>query len=237
MFLSRPRLAGVLLAALALGLTAGPARADVVSPDSIVRPPPGTLGSANLTPITSAADLVTTQYAGLGLTFPAPPGPPAGMGSTTAISRLRVADVWVPATRTEAVASSVGFINYASTLTGALGLTPASALTVEYIGPGVGVLSVFDKGGHLLGTTFAGGVVGPHGGVLLTLTDPGITSFTVGPPLLPLAGAFPPVGLPWGVAQVSFTPASAPEPGALTLCAVGALGLAGCARRRRRAAR
>jgi hypothetical protein len=159
------------------------------------------------------------------------------VGSATALTRLRGADIWVPATRTEAVASSVGFINYAGTLTGALGPAPASALSVEYIGPGVGVLSAFDKGGHLLGSTFAGGGVGPHGGVLLTLTDPGIRSFTVSGPLLPLAGAFPPVGLPWGVAQVSFTPVPAPEPGALTLGALGALGLAGCARRRHRAAR
>src|SRR5262249_27031957 len=89
-------------AAVTLGLAARPARAALITPDSILRPPPAAVGSANLTPITSAADLVNTQYAALGLTFPAAPGTVPGLGPATAITSIGGVAVWAPASRTEA---------------------------------------------------------------------------------------------------------------------------------------
>jgi hypothetical protein len=222
-----------LLATLVLGLPARTATADVITPDSIVRPPPGTLGSANFTPITSSSDLVTTQYAGLGLTFPVLPGPVGGLGATTAITNIGGTDVWAPASRTEAVATSVAVINYGNSITGQLA-RPTASLTVEFVGPGLGVLSAFDKSGNLLGTSFSLAGTGPHGGELMTVSAVDISSFTLSGPLLPLADIVPPFGLPWGMAEVDFTAVEAPEPGALTLCALGALGLVSCVRRRRR---
>jgi hypothetical protein len=232
-----PRLLSAVTAAV-LSLPAA-ARADFITPDSIVRPPPGTVGSAGFSVITSPADLVTSQYLGKGLDFPSLPGPFPGTGPTAAIANLNGTDAWVPAFRTEAMPGRVAVVNYLSPLMGRLvqpGTLTSSAvnsLTVEVLGvPGV-TLSAFG-GGHLLGSASGGSGTGPHGGELLTVTAPGITAFSVRGPLVPLGGR-PGTPLPpaFGLAGVELTLAEAPEPGGLTLAALGLLAVALPVRRRR----
>jgi hypothetical protein len=234
-----PRLPAAMTAAV-LALSAAAGRADFITPDSIVRPPPGVVGSAGFTHITSPADLVTTQYTAKGLDFPSLPGPFPGTGPTAALTNLGGTDVWVPAFRTEALASTVALVNYTGPLSGRLvqpgTLTSAAvgSLTVEVLGPPGVALSAFGAG-HFLGSDESGsGTAGPHGGALLTVTAPGIRSFEVRGPLVPLGTARIPSPSPWGVAGVEFSLAEAPEPGGLALAAFGALAMAVPAWRRRR---
>jgi hypothetical protein len=202
------------------------ASADIITPDSIGRPPPATVGSAAGTPITSSADLVTTQYAGLGLTFVSSPGAIPGTGSAVVVSNLGGADVWVSATRTEAVADHVALVDYSRFIKGQLA-SPTTSLTVEVLGPAAAwtALMVFDAGGHQLGTGKTLSLSGPDGGRLLGIQVANISSFVVTGPLLMDALPGAPQPQAWGVAEVQTGgPASVPEPAAWLLALVGGLG-------------
>jgi hypothetical protein len=204
-------------------------RADLITPDSITNPP-AAVGSADGAPIPSAANLVTTQYAGLGLNF-------LNSGQLmTAITTLNGVKVWVPGS---AIGSPpfvknppVGAINYSGlymgggfVLPGTLTRTTASSFTLEMIG-GQGSVDALDSNGQLLGAAYATTGKGPHGGQMYTFTGPGISSFTVFHPILdPIASGIPSPA-PWGVAEIEFTPSTTPEPGSLLLAGLGALGLA-----------
>jgi hypothetical protein len=222
-----------LLALTAVLALAGPLSADVITPDAILRPPPGNVGSAQGSIITSLDNLVTTQYATHGLIFPAVLGSPPGTGPAVAITSLGGVNVWAPAGRTEAMPFPA-VLDYRNSITGQL-VKPVNSLTLEVIGVSGGMLSALDSTDHLLGTSWFGNHTGPHGGTLLTVNAVGISAFTITPPLLPLAFPQP---QPWGVAEVAFTPAPhAPEPGTLLLALLGALGLAVGSRQRRRGTR
>ena len=112
---------------------------------------------------------------------------------------------------------------------GTLTPTTASSVTLEIIGRGVWV-NFFNSSGGFLGSATIGGM-GMHGGQLYTFTGSGIRSFSVYAPIidpLPPGFAVPavPINPAWGVAEVSFTPAHAPEPPSLILASLGAMGLA-----------
>jgi hypothetical protein len=205
-------------------------RADLITPDSIVRPPPATVGSAPGTAVTTLADLVANQYAAVGVQFLSPPGPVAGTGPAVVVTNLGGVDVWASATRTEAMADRVAVLDYRSAINGQLA-QPTNALTVEVVGTGASLLA-FDHDGHQLGFGQATGQAGPHDGQLLTVQAAGISSFVVTGPLLmdPLPPL--PVPQPWGVAEVLTAPISAPEPAGWLLAVVGAGGAVAAWRRR-----
>ncbi|HEY7315264.1 MAG TPA: PEP-CTERM sorting domain-containing protein [Gemmataceae bacterium] len=217
-------------AVLAAVLTmAAEAQADVITPDSIAHPP-GAVGSANGT-LVFANNLVTGQYAALGLNFT----------SGAAITNLNGVNVWAP---TESLLQPLfrtlpggpppfpaARISYNGTWGGASFVQPGtqtptsvSSLTLEILGRPVTV-DLFNEQGQLMGTASLGGM-GLHGGQLYTFTGSGISSFSVlAPAIVPPPGAMA-INPAWGVAEVSFTPAHAPEPSSLILAGLGALGLA-----------
>jgi hypothetical protein len=232
------RLVALALAVAGLGLWAPAGRAEPITPDSVRRPPPADVAG----PVWSFDDVVTGQYAGLGLSYPFVPDGPPPLGEVAVVTRVGGADAWSPASRTEAMAFPA-VVDYGLSLSGQLVVpgtpTPAAAasLTVEVVGGGPGALSAFDGGGRLVGVA-AAGPAGPHGGTLLTVSGAGITSFRLSD-VRPAAGPGPvPAAAPWGVAQVEFTPPpplAAPEPGVLALAGLGVLGLSAGAWGRRRA--
>src|SRR5262249_51474719 len=89
--------------AIAFGVVAPATRAEMITPDSIPHPP-SAVGSAGGTPVYSS-NLVTTQYAGLGLNF-----------DVAAITRLNGVSVWAPIG--VAVGGFAGAIDYAWGLSG-----------------------------------------------------------------------------------------------------------------------
>jgi hypothetical protein len=200
------------------------ARADLITPTTILAPPQSVVGSADGTPITSSAYLVSNQYAGAGLIFPTLPGPVPGTGPTVAITSLGGVTVWAPATFTEAMADRIAALPYRGTITGQL-VHPTGRLSMEVIGPFGETLSAYDSHHHLLGFSKLTGPAGPHGGTLLSIQAPDIASFTVTGPLLmacPVPHWTPP---PWGIAEVqTSTAAHAPEPASWLLGALGGLG-------------
>jgi hypothetical protein len=202
-------------------------RADLITPDTIVRPPPTTLNSANGTPVVWAADLVSNQYATAGLVFPPQPGPVPGVSPTVVITSLGGVSVWAPALTTEAVADRAAVIDYRGTITGQLS-HPAGGLSVEVIGPFGETLSASDSHGHLLGFANLSGPTGPHGGTLLTIEGQDISTFVVtGPLLMDVAGtsrASVASPQPWGIAEVQTPVTHAPEPSAWLLAVLGVLG-------------
>jgi len=225
---------GWMVLAFVFCLAVPTAWADVITPDSIAKPPPA-VGWADGTRV-YANNLVTAQYAGLGLDF----------ARGAAITRLNGVNVWAP---TQPVPQPfvriipggpplpfpVARISYNGTwaggnfvVPGTLTPTTSSSVTLEIVGRPVGV-GFFNPSGGLLGTATVGGM-GPHGGELYTFTRSGISSFSVFAPVIdpPLGVASPTVAFnpAWGVAEVSFTPAHAPEPSSLVLVGLGALGLA-----------
>ncbi len=208
--------------AVAFVLTASSARAGLITPDSIPNPP-SAVDPANGTPIL-ASNSVTTQYAGLGLNF----------SSGTAITHLNSFAVWAPTGIV--VGGPVGVIDYAKTLfarvlsPGSSNPTTVSSLSVETVGQASLSMSVYGlKAGLPLNITpvrtpvFLGGASGPPSALIWTFTGSGISGFSVFPSYPPPMSS---ANGTWGVAEVSFTPASAPEPSSLILAGLGALGLA-----------
>jgi MYXO-CTERM domain-containing protein len=209
-------------------------RADVITPDTILRPPPATVGSANGTPVTSAADLVRNQYAGVGLVFPPQPGTIPGISPTVVVTSLGGVSAWAPAMTTEAVAGRVALVDYHNAITAQL-THPAAGLSVEVVGAAGETLIAFDSHGHQLGFGQASATPGPHGGSLLTVVGQDVSSFTVVGPLVPGSNvANLPQPQPWGVAQVETSAAHAPEPASCLLAGLGLLGLGAFAVGRRR---
>jgi len=220
--------------AAVLTMAAEEVRADVITPASIAHPP-AAAGWANGTPVYTN-NLVTTQYAGLGLNF----------ASGAAITNVNGVNVWAPTesllrplSRIIAGGPPLHFpvarISYNGTWGGASFVQPGtqmpptvSSVTLEILGRPVTV-DVFNAQGQLMGAASQGGT-GLHGGQLYTFTGSGISSFSVLAPVIdPPPGAASPtmaINPAWGVAEVSFTPAHAPEPSSLILAGLGALGLA-----------
>ncbi len=204
---------------LVFGLTSPVARADWINPDSIPNPP-SAVNSANSTPV-HAGNLVTTQYSGLGLSFPYP----------SAIATLNGVSVWAPFAASAYLPSgpsSNGSIDYVGSVYGmivapiSMNPTTVSSLSVAILGGSSVSVYVYGYGpnGRLLHIT---PLIESNGGVQnWTFTAPGIGSFFVGQD-----GAST---QPWGVAAVSLSPAPSPEPlpepTSLVLAGLGALGLA-----------
>lgn len=217
--------------AMLFGLAVSSARAEMITPDSIAHPP-GTVGSANGTPV-YLNNFVYTQYKGLGINF----------GSGATITSLNGVSVWAP---TEMLAQpSIGVagapppnppvaqIQYAGNWSGVNFVQPgtlksavATSLSVEIIGQqNVGIRVTYAGSKVPVGIPAYIGVTSePNGGLLYTFpAGPGITSFSVFAPANGVQTASTPA---WGVAEVSYTVASAPEPSSLVLAGLGALGLA-----------
>jgi hypothetical protein len=114
--------------AIAFGLAAPAARAAMITPESIPDPP-GTVSSGYGTPV-NANNLVTTQYAGLGLSF----------SSGAAITNLNGVHVWAPIAAPRPGEVSVGQISYYSTLSGqfvapgSLNPTTVTSFTLTIVG-------------------------------------------------------------------------------------------------------
>ncbi len=202
--------------AVIFALTAPVAQAGMITPDSIPNPP-SAVSSANGTPV-YANNLVTTQYAGLGLNF-----------SDTTITRLNGISVWAPVAPVSDNSSS-GILSYFGSWTGGKFVMPGSSnpttissLSVEVLGKNLGfMLSVYGPNAQQLNLLpVLQSHPGPHGGQVWTFTGSGIASFSG---IIPTADGLP--NPSWGVAEISFTPSSAPEPSSLVLAGLGALGMA-----------
>jgi|SRR5579884_1132105 len=192
--------------AVTFGFTTQAAQAGMITPDSIPNPP-SAVDSANGTPVFSN-NLVTTQYAGVGLNF----------FDRAAVTRLNGISVWVPTGVTVSNAALAGRIDYAWGVGGNF-LSPGSfnpgtvsSLSVTILG-GAGV-SVYGLHNQIL--NIAPSISSTADAQVWTFNAPGISSFST----------IPPISGQWGVAEVTFTPASAPEPSSLVLAGLGALGLA-----------
>ncbi len=211
--------------AVAFVFIAPVARAGMITPDSIPNPP-SAVASTDGTAI-SMSNIVNTQYAGL------------GMRLSAAITSINGVSVWAPITYAASPPWG-GAINYASSVggrfvsPGSLSPTTVSSLTVEILGNPSLSMSVYGLNGQSL--NIAPLIRSIAGAENLTFTGPGISSFSAaGVP--PSDGAHPATNpSPWGVASVSFTPATTPEPSSLVLAGLGALGMTtrlGWRRRRR----
>lgn len=219
---------GGIALAIAFGLAAPFAQGSLITPDSIPNPPQA-VGSADGTPV-PAANLVTSQYAGLGLSF-----------SSAAITRINGATVWAPVQMYAVPAGqiagqpppiapppAIGYEPWSGgffVLPGTSKPASISSMTLEIVGASVGV-DIWNSQWQGLGTVGPGpNGIGPHGGRLYTFSGRDISSFDV---FVPIIDGLPPADIhypAWGIAQVSFT--TNPEPSALVLAALGALGLAG----------
>ncbi|HTU18299.1 MAG TPA: PEP-CTERM sorting domain-containing protein [Gemmataceae bacterium] len=203
--------------AVALGLSVTAAQAEMITPESIPNPP-SAVGSANGTPI-SMNNIVISQYAGLGMNFNGP-----------AITSLNGVPVWVAVNFPAGV--NVGpTVDYANSLgqyvsVGGSFVVPGtsqplspSSVTFDLIGnPGTPKFNVGGYNGMPLSITpVLQSTPGADGGQLWTVTGTGIYSVYVSSTAN---------NSPWGVSEVSFTTASAPEPSSLVLAGLGALGLA-----------
>lgn len=205
--------------AIAVGLVTSTARAEMITPDSISNPP-SAVSSANGTAV-STSNLVSTQYAGVGLNF----------GGAEAITKLNGVSVWAPVGGV--VGSSAGAINYAWGVAGSFqvpGLSnqmTVSSLSVDIIGvSGTPLLELNGLNGQPLNIVpVLQNTPRADGGQVWTFTGAGIHSFSV--------AASGSTDGPWGVSAVSFTPATAPEPSSIVLAGLGVLGLAARFARRR----
>ena len=191
--------------AIAFGLPVSMARAEMITPDSIPNPPSAVSSTGG--PI-GANNIVTTQYAGLGLRF----------DTNAVITQLNNISVWQ---RTDAPYQQT--IDYGSGLgmslvkPGSSIPATASSVTLDLIGvtgtPNVVINSIY--GQQLNYAPVLQSTPGPDGGQLWTMTGPGIFAFGV-------QASGSQVG-PWGVAGVSFTPSPTPEPSSLVLAGLAAL--------------
>ncbi len=195
--------------AITISFSAPAVQAGMITPDSIPNPP-NAVASANGTPI-NANNIADNRYTGLGVNI-----------ANAAITRLNGVSVWAPL----GVAAGVfGRIDYAHSVGGvfvsptSLTRTTLSSLSVDLIGisgpPNLWVDGL--KGQWLNIVPVMQSTPGPDGGQVWTFTGPGISAFGV--------LASPSTTGPWGVSEVSFTPATAPEPSSLVLAGLGTLGL------------
>lgn len=205
--------------AAAFVLTASAARAEMITPDSISSPP-GAVSSAYSTPV-PAANLVTTQYTGLGLNF-----------SFAAITHLDGATVWAPAQPQAIPAHGISTgpppppqIGYESwmggnfVVPGTVKATSVYSTMLEIVGAPVTV-NAFNSHWKELGSVGPDGI-GPHGGNLYAFSGGNISAFSVSVPVeAPSDANYP----QWGIAAVSFM--NNPEPSGLVLAGLGALGFA-----------
>ena len=217
-------------------LAAAPARAGLITPNSIPQPPLA-VGSADGTTVQSPAYFVDDQYTGLGIQFSGG-GDRASIGANfPLVTSLYGTDVWVSAIQSGRGGPWTTQVEYggwvAVRLVGAGQDAPATAgsVTVQVVNPSTVPLALHAYGqqGQLTAATTTGNGVGQPGVELLTVSAPDISWFAVdyvGPWDLSSYE-------PWGVAGIRFTP-SAPEPCGLVLAAVGiAAGAVGAIRRRR----
>ncbi len=216
----------------AFGLAASTVRAEMITPDSIPNPP-ASVNSANGTSV-ALGNLVNTQYKGLGLNFT----------SGAAITNLNGVSVWAPTEMLAQPASRVAGgppVNYPSAQIsyygvwsgahfvepGTLRAAVATSLSLDIIGrQNIGIWVTYAHTTTPVGRPASIEVASaPNGGVVYTIPAiPGITSFSI---FAPVPVDPPMSGNPeWGVAGVSFTLASAPEPSSLILAGLGVLGLA-----------
>ncbi len=132
--------------AVIFALTAPVAQAGMITPDSIPNPP-SAVSSANGTPV-YAKNLVTTQYAGLGLNF-----------SDTTITRLNGISVWAPVgpvSGNSSANSASGVLSYFGpwpggkfVMPGSSNPTTVSSLSVELLGNNLGsMLNVYRLNGQ-----------------------------------------------------------------------------------------
>ncbi|HBI41370.1 MAG TPA: hypothetical protein DDY78_00745 [Planctomycetales bacterium] len=243
--LSRIGLAVVV--AITCAAEAPAARAGLVTPDSIASPVISwsASGPAIFGGPVAVNGIVTDQYQGLGLLFPAQTVGEPNTTYSTAVIRLNNHDVFAGAYLAR---TPTGLVNYVSAnapagVTAALVLpgttTPdmADSVTVSFesTGPILGQLKAFDKNGRLLKT-----VTTQIGGVLDTpveLDVAGIQSIyaTAYLPIIdPLPGFGYIAGRPdfyWGVSSIEWH--EAPEPAGFVLGGLGMFALLGYAWRRR----
>lgn len=206
---------------------ASTAQAEWITPNSIANPP-AAVASANGTPV-YPSNLVSSQYAGLGLDFG---------NSATAITHLNGVSVWAPVEMPYGTSSGMinyfkqGFGAYLNTLTNRANMT-VSSLTVETIGnPGFLSLHVYGQYGPYVPlniTPVVQSIPGTNDERLWKFTGSGIWSFSAS--VAPPPGYAHPgmaINAPWGVAAVSFAPPAGdtPEPSSLVLAGLGALGMA-----------
>jgi hypothetical protein len=189
--------------AIAFSLAASAARAEMITPDSIPNPP-NAVASTQGTPV-YLNNLVTTQYAGMGLSL-----------SGAAISRLNGISVWAPIGI--AVGVPVGAINYAWGLGGNF-LSPGSSKPTTLTSLSVTIVGDASVTADGLNNQIITPKISATKGVQVwNFNAPGIIAFS--------GYSNDPNTSSWGIAQVSFTPATAPEPSSLLLAGLGALGMA-----------
>jgi hypothetical protein len=231
---SRARLG---LAACAWFTLAAGARAELITPDSIRRPPPGTLPAVAGAPV-APADVVSSQYAALGLLFPIRQVAP-DTAYATVITNVGGTDVWAGAFQfgagggpnTVLSFDALSFVAGAFVRPGPLnGPVTTGSFSMELVTSGAAMLSVMGADANGNPTFTSLNVSGP-GRTWLTVTAPALEFFGADafqPVTDPLPGPVAPP-LVWGVAAVRFVPdgaQTAPEPSSLALAALGALGLA-----------
>lgn len=196
---------------VAFGLASPATRAEMITPDSIPNPP-SAVASAQGTPV-SLSNVVMSQYAGLGMNFNAP-----------AITSLNGVPVWVPVNFP--AGSGGATIDYGMSSVGGSFVLPGTSkafspysVTLDIVGHlGAPRFSVGGYNGMPLNITpVLQNTLGPDGGQMWRVSGSGIYSVYVSS-----TGS----DSPWGVSEVSFSPAAASEPSTFILAGLGALGLA-----------
>lgn len=202
------------------------AHAEMITPDSIPNPP-ASVDSANGTPVYSG-NLVSSQYASMGLTF----------NSWTAITHLNGVSLWAPVGMPYPTpGQNAGNINYYSTWNEAYfnsfvtrANMTVSSLIVETMGNSgrLSLTAIGLNGKPLQITPLVQTISGSRGEESWSFNGSGIYAFTavLAPPPA-LFSSNMPINPAWGIASVSFAPAGqTPEPSSLLLASLGALGLA-----------
>jgi hypothetical protein len=218
------------------------ARAGLVTPDSIGSP---VLSSSVEGSVVAVGGLVTNQYQGLGLLFPA-----VGLGDpntsySTAIIQLNNHDVFTGAYQMKAFGDLANHISYRESQgvtadlvlpgTTTSGVADSATVSLYANGPVFAQLEAFDKNGQLLKTILT--QVAGKSDTPIEFDVAGIQSINtqVFQPVIdpPYPGFVMPQGYPyaWGVASIEWH--EAPEPAGFILGGVGMFALLGYSWRRR----